>query len=91
MRIVDGVADLQRIAVRPAARRQGLGRELLEELFDRATGLGAIRMLLEVAASNEAAIGLYESFGFEPISRRHDYYADGADAVVMERSLGEWS
>lgn len=91
MRIVDGVADLQRIAVRPAARRQGLGRELLEELFDRAAGLGATRMLLEVAASNEAAIGLYESFGFEPISRRHDYYADGTDAVVMERALGEWS
>ncbi|MGZ5402250.1 MAG: ribosomal protein S18-alanine N-acetyltransferase [Aeromicrobium sp.] len=91
MRIVDGVADPQRIAVRPAARRQGLGRELLEELFGRATGRGATRMLLEVAASNEAAIGLYESFSFEPISRRHDYYADGTDAVVMERTLGEWS
>lgn len=90
MRIVDGVADLQRIAVQPAARRQGLGRELVGELVGRAAGLGATRMLLEVAASNEAAIGLYESFGFEPISRRHDYYPDGADAVVMERALGEW-
>ncbi|MDQ3157491.1 MAG: ribosomal protein S18-alanine N-acetyltransferase [Actinomycetota bacterium] len=88
--VVDGVADLQRIAVLPDARRQGLGRELLEELLAKATGLGATRILLEVAASNEAAIGLYESFGFEPIHRRRRYYPDGDDALVMERALGEW-
>lgn len=90
VRVVDGVADLQRIAVLPDARRQGLGCELLEELLAKATGLGATRILLEVAASNEAAIGLYESFGFEPINRRRGYYADGIDALVMERALGEW-
>lgn len=87
--LVDDVADLQRIAVLPGARRQGLGRELLQELLAKATGLGATRILLEVAASNQPAIGLYESFGFAPINRRRGYYADGTDALVMERVLAE--
>lgn len=86
--VVEDVADLQRIAILPDARRQGLGRELLEELLAKAAGLGATRILLEVAAANEPAIGLYESFGFASISRRRGYYADGSDALVMERALG---
>jgi len=89
LRVVDDVADLQRIAVLPELRRHGLGRELLEGLLAKATGLGATRMLLDVAASNDAAIGLYESFGFQTISRRRGYYADDTDALVMERSLGQ--
>ena len=89
VRVVDGVADLQRIAVLPHARRQGLGGKLLKELLGRAAALGATRIMLEVAASNEAAIALYESFGFVPIHRRPGYYADGDDAIVMERALGE--
>lgn len=87
--VVDDVADLQRIAILPDVRRRGLGRELLEELLVKAAGLGATRILLEVAASNEPAIALYESFGFAPITRRRGYYADGSDALVMERALGE--
>lgn len=87
--VVDDVADLQRIAIVPDVRRRGLGRELLEELLAKAAGLGATRILLEVTAANKAAIGLYESFGFVPISRRRGYYADGSDALVMERALGE--
>jgi ribosomal-protein-alanine N-acetyltransferase len=84
------VADLDRIAVLPAARGWGLARELLTNLIDRARDVGAERMLLEVAATNTAAIGLYESFGFETISTRKAYYPDGADALVMELTIEEW-
>ncbi|MCW2749201.1 MAG: rimI [Aeromicrobium sp.] len=84
------VADLDRIAVLPPSRGQGLARELLTDLIDRARDLGAARMLLEVAADNTAAIGLYESFGFETISIRKAYYPDGADALVMEITIEEW-
>jgi ribosomal-protein-alanine N-acetyltransferase len=84
------VADLDRIAVVPDARGHGLARELLAELLDRARDLGAERMLLEVAADNTAAIGLYESCGFDTISTRKAYYPDGADALVMELTIEEW-
>ena len=84
------VADLDRIAVHPARRGQGRARELLDDLVDRARDLGAGRMLLEVAADNVVAIALYESAGFDTISTRRGYYADGTDALVMELVIEEW-
>lgn len=84
------VADLDRIAVLPAARGLGVARELLTALVDSARDLDAERMLLEVAADNVAAIGLYASFGFDTISRRRGYYAGGVDALVMELAIAEW-
>lgn len=79
--VLGDVADLDRIAVVPSARRGGLARELLDTLIVRSS---AERMLLEVAADNEAAIGLYESFGFATISTRKGYYPGGIDALIME-------
>lgn len=88
--LVADVADLDRIAVLPAARGRGLARDVLGALIDRARDLGAERMLLEVAGDNGAAIGLYESFGFDTISTRKAYYGRGVDALVMELSIDEW-
>lgn len=85
--VLGDVADLERIAVLPFARRRGIAGELLEQLIEAAGGHGAERMLLEVAADNEAAIGLYESYGFAAISTRKGYYPDGNDAQIMERRV----
>ena len=85
--VVGDLADLQRIAVLPEARRRSFGRDLLESLLATAIERGAARILLEVAASNEAAIDLYAGFGFTTIDRRRGYYADGSSALVMEKSL----
>ena len=76
----DEPVDLLRIAVEPAYRRTGVAKELLE------AALGARTVLLEVAAGNEAALGLYTAFGFEQISRRRGYYAGGEDAIIMRRA-----
>jgi ribosomal-protein-alanine acetyltransferase len=81
------LVDLQRIAVSPDHRRQGLARRLLEEVLDRARDEGADRMLLEVSASNTAALAFYAAADFVEIDRRRRYYRDGTDAVVMRRSL----
>ena len=85
--VVGDLADLQRIAVLPEARRRSFGRDLLESLLATAIERGAARILLDVAASNEAAIGLYSGFGFTTIGRRRGYYANGSSALVMEKSL----
>ncbi|MEV6288178.1 GNAT family N-acetyltransferase [Kribbella sp. NPDC051770] len=76
----DEPVDLLRIAVDPAYRRTGVARELLEAT------LGDRTVLLEVAAGNAAAIGLYAGFGFEEISRRRGYYGGGEDAIIMRRA-----
>jgi ribosomal-protein-alanine acetyltransferase len=81
------LADLQRIAVRPDHQRRGLARRLLEEVLDQTRDEGADRMLLEVSASNTAALAFYAAADFVEIDRRRRYYRDGTDAVVMRRSL----
>jgi ribosomal-protein-alanine N-acetyltransferase len=88
--VADEVADLDRIATLPSAQGEGLARSLLEGLIDQARDRGAARMLLEVAADNGPALGLYESFGFDTISTRKGYYAGGVDALVMEITIQEW-
>lgn len=54
------------------------------ELLTRARSRGMACSTLEVRASNEAAIKLYESLGYIETARRKAYYPDNReDAVVM--------
>jgi ribosomal protein S18 acetylase RimI-like enzyme len=52
------------MGVRPAARRRGLGRALMDAVLAAARGGGARRVELEVLAQNEGAARLYETLGF---------------------------
>lgn len=81
------LVDLQRIAVHPAHRRQGVARRLLDAVMARAHEEDASRLLLEVSAVNTVALAFYADAGFVAIDRRRRYYRDGSDAVVMRRSL----
>ena len=82
-------ADVQTIAVSAAAQGHGLGRRLLDGLIALAASAGANQLMLEVRADNAPAIALYERRGFERLSVRRDYYAPGADALIMRlRPIG---
>lgn len=85
--VVQDVAELQRIATVPGARRTGVARALLAAVDDQAAAGGAERLLLEVRDDNVAARDFYEKAGFAEIARREGYYRDGTDAVVLERSV----
>lgn len=76
-----GELHISNIAVHPEMRRKGLGRRLLSHLFTHFADYQVA--LLEVRLSNEAAIGLYKSFGFRKLYVRENYYSDGEDALVM--------
>ena len=80
-------AELANIAVSPTHRGQGVGKLLMEKMHDYAKTFGAERMLLEVRVSNQSAIGLYEKYGYEKYGLRENYYADGEDAYLMQKSL----
>jgi ribosomal-protein-alanine N-acetyltransferase len=76
------------LAVHAGWRRRGIGRQLLTEICERARQRGMTLATLEVRIHNEAAIGLYESFGFRQVAIRKNYYADnGEDALVMLMEL----
>jgi ribosomal-protein-alanine N-acetyltransferase len=81
------VADelhLLELASHPEHRRQGFARALLSALIARAREQQKRLLLLEVRCSNQAAIGLYESAGFQKTGVRRGYYSDtGEDAVEM--------
>ncbi len=81
------VVDLHRIVTSPTARRSGLARQLMDVGIAWAQEVGASRMLLEVEATNAAALSLYDAVGFRWISERSDYYGPGAHAVILERDI----
>ena len=87
IRVVADEAEILTLAVRPEARRSGLGARLVEAAMVRAAALGAERMFLEVAEDNVAARALYTRAGFVEAGRRRGYYArtDGSreDALVL--------
>ena len=66
-------AELLDIAIGAQHQRQGWGRNLLEEMMALARRHDMRRMVLEVRASNAAAIGLYRRVGFADIGLRRDY------------------
>lgn len=82
--IVADEAHLGDIAVAPEQRGKGLAKILLRELISEARIRGAVHIVLEVRASNEGAIGLYEKHGFDKVAIRKGYYeSDQEDALVM--------
>ncbi|HUF36899.1 MAG TPA: ribosomal protein S18-alanine N-acetyltransferase [Anaerolineales bacterium] len=72
-------------AVRAEARRRGVGRALLGQAITAAEAEGAERFTLEVRAGNTAAQALYRGFGFTITGISPARYADGEDAILMER------
>lgn len=56
---------IQRLAVDPSVRRQGLGRALVDDALRWMRRRGVTRVLVNTAVDNEAAINLYRSSGFE--------------------------
>ena len=91
MRAVADEAEILTLAVRPAARRGGLGGRLVGEGVLAAAARGATRVFLEVAEDNVAARALYERTGFVEAGRRPGYYAaaDGGrrDALLLALNL----
>ncbi len=81
--------ELLNIAVAPNFQGEGLGRVLLQYMVDEVKTF-AVRIFLEVRASNIPAISLYRANGFEQSGVRRAYYhgAQGReDALLMRRNL----
>jgi ribosomal-protein-alanine N-acetyltransferase len=73
------------IAVHPDNRRKSLGERLLTELEKRLSKDRPLK--LEVRQSNFSAIQLYLKNGFRRTGLTEGYYADGEDAIIMEKTI----
>ena len=88
-RCIDQEWELENVAVRPALRRRGLGRKLVEHLLQLAREASAARVILEVRESNECARKLYSQLGFRETGHRSGYYSHPIeDAVTYEIVTG---
>lgn len=83
-----GWADMMNIAVAPEYRRRGIGERLIIELIQKLQENRVTCLTLEVRASNDPAIGLYEKMGFSQVGRRPNYYHNPKeDALILRK---EW-
>lgn len=79
------VADLG-LMVDPGYRRRGIGAALLAAAVEWAGDVGIRKLELHVFPWNEAAIALYEAFGFVREGYRKAHYRQGdefVDAILM--------
>lgn len=81
--VVDGEAQILKVAVAPPWRRQGIAERLFALVADDARNLGASRCVLEVRASNDGAQAFYGALGLASSGTRPRYYSDGEDAALM--------
>jgi len=81
--VVDDDVQILNIAIDIPFQHKGYGEQLLSYLLDQFNTDSSIH--LEVRKSNFPAINLYLKFGFHETGTRKGYYADGEDAIIMQR------
>ncbi len=80
---LDGIGWITTLGVQPAHRRHGIAWALLAECEQR---MRARRVRLSVRRSNLAAYCLYRRAGYHQVGVWERYYADGEDALVLEKA-----
>lgn len=85
----DGVAEVKRMYVAPAARGRGVSKAVLAALEDAARARGWATLRLETGPLQPEAVGLYAGAGYRPIDAFGDYVGDpdAAGSLFFERLL----
>jgi GNAT superfamily N-acetyltransferase len=85
----NGVAEVKRMYVNPAARGQGVGAAVLAALEAAARDRGWTTLRLETGRRQPEAVALYSAAGYRPIEAFGAYtgHADAEDSLFFERCL----
>lgn len=81
-------AEILTFCVTPKLQREGIGSGLLWFAEKGLEKEGCNRFFLEVSAANTPALTLYNRLKYKEINTRKAYYADGSDAICMEKCFG---
>lgn len=88
--IVLDEVTLMDIAINPSVQGQGIGRYLLTEVLEQCRRQQLHSCFLEVRVSNQPAITLYQSLGFQLLETRKGYYPaqrGREDALMMSLAI----
>jgi GNAT superfamily N-acetyltransferase len=85
----NGVAEVERMYVAPAARGRGVAKAVLAGLEDAARKRGWITLRLETGPRQPEAVGLYSGAGYRRIEAFGAYVdaPDAEDSLFFERFL----
>ncbi|MFI3213888.1 MAG: ribosomal protein S18-alanine N-acetyltransferase [Eubacteriales bacterium] len=84
LRNIVGEGEITNVVVSKEYREHKIGSKLLEKVLHHGDAWGIKEYTLEVRVSNEAAIKLYERFGFQSEGIRKNFYEKPLeDAMVM--------
>ena len=79
--------ELRKMYLAPGLRRRGIGKWLLDRTLQQAWEMAYEEVVLETASVLTEAIGLYRSFGFEPVPGKAD--TDRCDQAYRLRLSGD--
>ncbi len=86
--IVAGEVQIGNFAVAPGFRKRGVGKRMMNEIFEKANENKCRTVFLEVRESNLPAMELYKSYGFNSAGKRKDYYSNPREnAIIMVKEL----
>lgn len=86
--IVAGEVQIGNFAVAPGFRNRGVGKRMMNEIFEKANEYKCHSVFLEVRESNTPAMELYRSYGFISSGKRKDYYSNPREnAIIMVKEL----
>jgi ribosomal-protein-alanine N-acetyltransferase len=74
-----GECELLNLAVSPVCRRKGVAKALIRTFLGESPRI----VFLELRESNEAALNLYRSIGFQEVGRRSGYYSFPLEAGIV--------
>ncbi|WP_100497747.1 GNAT family N-acetyltransferase [Geodermatophilus chilensis] len=81
-----GVAEVKRVYVEPAFRRQGLAQLVMAALEESAAAAGSRSVVLNSGSRQPEALALYAALGYTPVAG-YGVYADALGAVFLGRRL----
>jgi ribosomal-protein-alanine N-acetyltransferase len=84
-----GESDMMNVAVHPDYRKQGIATTLIVGLVEELRKRESHCLTLEVRASNENAISLYQKLEFQQVGCRKNYYRNPKeDALILRKEWG---
>lgn len=83
-----GTAEIKRMYVRPAFRRQGAAGYIVAALERHAATSGCSRAVLETGADMPEAIAFYKKQGYRIVPNYGDFIGDGI-CVCMEKQIAD--
>lgn len=86
--IDENKAQINNIYIIQKYQNKKLGKAFMDYVMKYFKSRNIDEVTLEVRKSNEIAIKMYESYGFELVTLRKNYYSNGEDALFMYLRIG---